>query len=442
MHRANVRGWACLALAAAVPAATIGCERPIEARPGHPAQAAMRVDAVRPERQTVRRSVGEPGQLVAAETTHIQARVSGYVQAVKVDIGDEVKRGQLLAELSAPELVAEHRQKLAAVEQARAAKLQADAAVEVARASLASAGARLAESRAGVNRVDADLARWRSETERVSALVSDRAATGSLLDETRSKLRSSESSRDEMLAHVQSGEAGLAEGRAGLDRARSDVAAAAGIEFAAEDARRLEAMLGYTRITAPYDGVITRRDVDTGQLTKPGLDGTPLFVVARTDVVTVVLDVPETYATDAGPGDRVLVKLQALKGRAVEGRVTRTSWALDPRTRTIRVEVDLPNPGGMLRPGLYAYATVVVEEHPDVLTLPATSIVLEKDKAFCVCVDGGRARRRPIETGIGDGTRTEVLSGLSGDELVVKAGAASIAEDQPVEVAGPQPAKP
>jgi len=443
VQRHNTRRWNLLVVAAAVPAAFTGCERPIEAKPGHPAPAPMRVEAVNPERHTVRRSVGEPGQLVAAETTAIQARVGGYVQAVKVDIGDEVKKGQLLAELSAPELVAEHRQKLAAVEQGRAAKLQADAAVEVSKASLASAEARLAEARAGVKRVDADLARWQSETERVSRLVSERAATGSLLDETRSKLRSSESSRDEILAHVQSSQAGLAEARARLDRARSDVAAAAaGIEFAAEDARRVGAMVEYTRITAPYDGVITHRDVDTGQLTKPGLDGTPLFVVARTDVVTVVLDVPETFAVDANPGDRVLVKLQAMKGRIVEGKVIRTSWALDSRTRTIRVEVDLPNPGGKLRPGLYAYATVVVEEHADVLTLPATAVVLEKDKAFCVCVAGGRARRRAIETGISDGTRIEVISGLTGDELVVKVGAASIAEERSVQLAEPQPAKP
>jgi RND family efflux transporter MFP subunit len=127
-----------------------------------------------------------------------------------------------------------------------------------------------------------------------------------------------------------------------------------------------------------------------------------------------------------------------MKGRTVDGTVTRTAWALDPKTRTIRVEIDIPNPGGKLRPGLYAYATVIVEEHKDVLTVPTTAVVQEKDKAYCVTVVGGKAVRTSIETGLGDGTRTEVTSGLGGGEEVVKAGAASIVEGQPVEVAKPE----
>jgi RND family efflux transporter MFP subunit len=196
-------------------------------------------------------------------------------------------------------------------------------------------------------------------------------------------------------------------------------------------------MLGYARIEAPFDGVITRRNVDTGHLTRPGADAPPLFVAARTDVVTIAVDIPETYATDVDPGDRALVKLQAMKGRTVEGKVTRTAWALDPKTRTIRVEIDIPNPGAKLRPGLYAYATVIVEEHPDVLTVPTTAVVQEKDQAFCVTVEDGKAVRRPIRTGLSDGTRTEVTSGLQGGEEVVKASAASIIEGQPLEVAQP-----
>ena len=101
-----------------------------------------------------------------------------------------------------------------------------------------------------------------------------------------------------------------------------------------------------------------------------------------------------------------------MKGKTVEGTVTRTSWSLDPRTRTLRVEIDIPNPGGTLRPGLYAYATVIAEEHKDVLTVPATAVVQEKDKAYCVIVVAGKAVRRPIEVGLSDGTRTEVVSGL------------------------------
>jgi multidrug efflux pump subunit AcrA (membrane-fusion protein) len=116
---------------------------------------------------------------------------------------------------------------------------------------------------------------------------------------------------------------------------------------------------------------------------------------------------------------------------------------LDPKTRTIRAEIDIPNPNGKLRPGLYAYATVIVDEHPNVETIPMTSVFQENEKTFCVVVTDGKAVRRPIVTGLSDGTSIEVISGLEGREDVVKAGAASIVEGQPVEVAKPeaQPAR-
>ena len=156
----------------------------------------------------------------------------------------------------------------------------------------------------------------------------------------------------------------------------------------------LAAMLGYTRIEAPFDGVVIRRNVNTGDLPRPGPGGPPLFVVARSDILTIAVNVPETFATDVNPGDRASVTLQAMKGRVVEGKVSRISSALDPKTRTIRVEIDMPNPGvHRLGPGLYAYATIIAEEHPDVLTIPATAIVEEDGKALSG--ESGRRQGRP-----------------------------------------------
>jgi RND family efflux transporter MFP subunit len=399
------------------------------------------VEVVQPERHTVQRTVSEPGQLEAVESTPVHAKIAGYVQNVSVDNGSEIKKGQVLAELWVPELQAELKQKRAAVEFAESKKVQAEAAVKVAEAEVVSSEAKLAEVQAGVKRAEADLARWQSETTRVVQLVNDRAVTASLLDETRSKLHSAESARDEIRARVRSADAALVESRAALDRARSDVVAAtAGIDVAREDARGVEAMLEYTKVVAPFDGVITRRYVDTGHLTKPGADAAPLFVAARTDMVTIAVDVPEHFATDVKPGDRVLVKLQAMKGRTVEGKVTRTTWALDPKTRTIRTESDIPNPGGKLRPGLYAFATVIVEEHPDVLTVPATAVVGEKEKSYCVAVRDGKARRVPVETGLSDGIRTEIVSGLDEREVLVKANAASLSDGQPLAPIKPEAA--
>jgi HlyD family secretion protein len=424
-----------VSIAVAAAAAAAGCERPSEKKAGHPAQAVRQVEVIKPERHTVRRSVGEPGQLEAVETTPIHAKIAGYVRVVNVNIGSEIKKGQTLAELWVPEVEADLQETRAAVDQAQAKKAQAEAAVKVAQAAVTSAAAKQTEAQAGVKRVDADLARWQQEYRRVEQLFNERAQTGTLLDETRNKVRSAESAGDEVRAKVNSAEAALSEARSELDKARSDVlAAAATIEVTRSEARHAEAMLGYARIEAPFDGIITRRNVDTGHLTRPGSDAPPLFVAARSDIVTIVIDIPETYATEVNRGDDVLVKLQAMKGRTVEGKVTRIAWALDPKTRTIRTEIDIPNPGGKLRPGLYAYATVIVEEHKDVLTIPTTALVQDKDKAFCATVVDGKAVRKVIKTGLSDGTRTEVVSGLQGSELVVKANAASLSDGQDVRV--------
>jgi RND family efflux transporter MFP subunit len=205
------------------------------------------------------------------------------------------------------------------------------------------------------------------------------------------------------------------------------------------DARHAEALLGFARIEAPFDGIVIQRNVDTGDLTQPGADQPPLFVIAKSDIVTIWVAIPEVFAPAVNPGDRALVKLQAVPGRAIEGKVTRISWALDldPKVRTLRAEIDIPNPDAKLQPGLYANATIIAEEHPDVLTLPATAVVNEQGKDYFMAVVDGKAARRPIRVGLSDGTRTEVVTGIKGDEAVVKANAASLADGQPVQVLEP-----
>ena len=440
MPRYSVRKMIGLAIAAATAATTLGCERSAEKKAGQSAQQVMRVEVVRPERHTVSRSVGVPGELQAFETTPIHAKIAGYVKDWTVNIGAKVKKGQVLAELWVPEVEADLQQKRAAIEQAQAKKAQAEAAVKVAQAAVTSASAKVAEVQSGVKRAEADLTRWQMEDRRIQQLFDERAQTGTLLDETRNKLGAAESSADEVRAKVKSAEAALSEARSEADKAGSDVAAAAAsIDVARSEVRYAQAMLAYARIEAPFDGIITRRNVDTGHLTRPGSDAPPLFVAARTKLVTITVDIPETYSTDVNPGDRALIKLQAMKGQTVAGTVTRTAWALDPKTRTLRTEIDIPNPGGKLRPGLYAYATVIVDEHKDVLTIPTTAVIQEQDKAFCVVVVDGKAVRRAIETGLSDGTHTEVTSGLRGSEAIVKTSAASIVEGQAVEVVKPSP---
>ncbi len=429
-------------LAVVLVALVAGCERPIAATTGpgagKPSQPVARVEVVRPARQTMRRTVEEPGQVEAFESTAVHARVAGYVRSWGVNIGSKISRGQVMAEIDVPEAEAEADQKRAMVELAQARRAQAVAGVEVAGADVAASDAKLVEARAGMRRVEADLARWQSEFARIEQLHRERAQTGSLVDETRSKLRGAEAMREESEAQIKTAQAAVAQAKAALDKARADVvAASAGIAVARSELRGAEALLAYNRIVAPYDGVVTRRNVDTGHLTVPGGQGESLFVVARSDLVTVAVSVPELFAAAVDTGDRVAIRLQAIPGRTFEGKVTRTGYALDPKSRTLRVEVDLPNRDGKLHPGLYAYASIVVEEHPDALTLPTSAVARDGDKAYCVVVRDGHAARRPIGLGLADGTSTEIFTGLRGDEDVVKAGVGSLADGQAVEVAKP-----
>ncbi len=436
MRQSRTRKLFGLASIVVLAATTAGCGQARTAKVYAAGPAVTCVEVERPERRTIRRSTEQPGQIEAYEMTSIYAKVSGYVQKWNVDIGTKVTRAQVLALLSDPELDAEADQKQALVEEAEAKLAQAKASQEVAQANLASARTKLTEVQAGIKRVDGDLARWQAELNRVEQLVAERAVTPSLLDETRGKFRSSESSREEGYAQVKTAEVAVLQGQAMLETARSDVLlAAATIKVARFEAQRVEAMRGYTSIVAPYDGVVTRRNVDVGDLTTPGTGGQALFTVARDDVVRVTVSVPEMYAIEVDPGDRALIHLQAIAGKDFIGKVTRTSWTLDAKNRTLRTEIDVPNPKGRLRPGLYANVTIVVEEHADVLTIPTTAVVRDSGKDSCIIVENGKAVRRAIKTGFTDGARTEILAGLTESEDVVKANLGSLVDGQAVEIA-------
>ncbi len=418
------------------------CERPDgETSATSAAAMVVRVATVRPERLTVRRTAEEPGQIEAFEVTPIHAKVAGYVRKVCVDIGDRVKKGDLLAEIDVPEVAADLKQKRASIEEAEAETRQAEGAVVVSRAEVASAEARVNEFEAGIQRAEADVARWQAEFRRIEQLFQERAQTGTLLDETRSKLRAAEASRDEVRAQVKSAEAALAEFRARREKAQLDVAAAVSqVDVARFEAERAEAMDRYCRLSAPYDGVVIRRKVDTGQLTTPGTSTEPLLVLARFDRVTISVGVPEADAPFVNAGDAAEIRLPALDGRKFPGKVTRTAWALDATTRTLLTEIDLPNADGLLRPGLYAYAAIIAEEHPNALTLPTTAIGNDGPTSFCVAVVGNRAVRKAIRVGLVDGKRTEVVSGLTVDDDIVEANVSGLADGQPVERIKPESA--
>jgi HlyD family secretion protein len=413
-----------------------GCNRQTAAETqSKQAPAIAQVETVHPVRKTIQRTSDQPGQVEAFEETPIQAKISGFVELVNVDIGDSVKQDQVLAELWVPEIVQELKQKEALVRQASADVAQAEAAVKAATAAVATARAKVTETEATAKRSDAEYARWKAELARIERLAAENAIQKKVVEETQSQFMAADAARDETAAKIESAKAGQEEAEAKLAQAEADVFAATARVTVAEANRGFtEAMLQYAKITAPFDGVVTQRTVYKGHFIATAGNRDPLFVVMRGDPVRIFVDVPERDATSVNPRSRAIVRIQALGGKDFEGAVTRSAWALDRTSRTLRTEIDVPNPDGKLRPGMYAYAGIVVAEHADVLSLPASAVIKLGEKTVCCCVEGGKIVRKPITIGLSDGTFVEIASGLDGSEEVVKTNASSLTEGQAVHV--------
>jgi HlyD family secretion protein len=407
------------------------------------------VATVRPERQSLRRAVEQPGQIEGFERTDVVAKISGYVKKLHVDIGDRVTKDQVLADLWVPELEEELNLKEAAVGQAEAEVVQSERMLAAAEANLAKAGALLQLAIAGQTRAEASFVRWQSELNRVKTLVRTRAMDDQSLDTATDSYKSAETAVAECKASILSAEAARVESAAQRDKAAADVKVAESkLRVAKADRCRTAAMLGYATVRSPYAGVVTRRWVDTGAFLQPAASGIgqTVFQVIRTDPVRIFVDVPEAAADAVVTGMPARIRVQALAEQDVVGHVTRTSWALDTQARTLHTQIDLPNGDGKLRPGMYATARLVVE-HRDLLTLPTAAVLTLDDQPFVMRVESGKALRTPVKVGVRQGARVQVLKkqvrpapggepipweDFSGSEEIVSANPGAFGDGQPV----------
>jgi HlyD family secretion protein len=397
----------------------------------------VRVTAIKPQRKLLERRCDQPGEIAAYEETPIYAKVAGYVQSVNVDIGDKIKEGQTLAVISVPELMDELKQKAALVTQAQSQIAQANAAVDVAQAIVETAEAKVTAAQAAIARAAADVERWKSETSRTNELAERSAVTRKVADETLNQLRVAEGAKQEADAQVKSAQASVREAQAKLSAAKSDVdAATARLAVAQADHERMKALTEYATIKAPYNGSVNRRLIHTGHYVQPATTGRdqPLLVVLRSDTVRVVVSVPENDAGFTKIGDPATIRVQSLENKLFGGAVKRVASALDSTTRTLRAEVELENASGELVPGMYCYVSILVGKRPDALVIPSTAVLMDQGKSFCLTVANGRIARTPIEIGLRTGSELEVISGLTGDELVVPKNPASLKDGQRAEV--------
>jgi len=426
----------------------VGCGPPANAQPKGAPQAGSQtggtsavevVSAGQATRKDLTLTTTQPAQIAAIEQAPIYSKLAAYVGEVLVDYGDKVKKGQPLIELSAPELDAEVAQKQALLEQAKAELVQAEASARAAEAGVTTAQSNVVQAKAGTSRAEADLVRWRSEYERIGRLAVSGSVNRQIADETQQKLAAADAAKNESLAAIDAAQALVKESEAELAKAIADIdAAKSRIRVAEANVTYGQSMRSYLSIIAPFDGIATLRRVDPGHFVQPGGNSTtPLLVIARVDKIRIFIAVPEHEVAYVDLADPVTIDVQSLRGAAFQGTVTRTSFALDPKNRSLEVICDIDNVDGRLRPGMFASATLKLQEVKGALTLPSAAVFRQGKEAFCFRLIDGKATKTPIQVGIRVGDDFEITAGLSEDQTVILNKASSLKDGQPVEVAKP-----
>jgi RND family efflux transporter MFP subunit len=216
---------------------------------------------------------------------------------------------------------------------------------------------------------------------------------------------------------------------AAYEVAQSDAKLAkAKVELARAEIGRLEALRQFAKITAPYDGVITARFVDPGALIQQGTNsmGTPVLTIASMDTVRVYIYVPEADVSYVDHGKPAMVLLNALPQKGFTGKITRFANAVDPQTLTMKTEIDLPNPGHRILPGMYGTVELELAAESNALFVPDPSVRRDGDgRPFVYVVEQDRIRKVPVQTGLDDGSMIQV-KGLHGNEVVVLSGTAKL----------------
>jgi RND family efflux transporter MFP subunit len=339
------------------------------------------VAAIHPKPGAMKNEVVLPGNIQAFTDSPIYARSSGYLKQWNVDIGGHVKAGQVLAIIEAPELD----QQVA----------QAKATIQQAQASLDQAIANQQQGKANEELARVNAERWRN-------LVVKGAV--------------SRQENDQYQAQYQAQVANLNALEQAIAAARSNIAAAQA------NLGRLQEMQNYETVKAPFDGIVTARNIDVGALINAGNGGAAqeLFHMAATAKLRVYVSVPQADSRAAVAGLKCYLTLTEFPGRRFPGELVRTSGAIDQTTRTLLTEVDVDNASGELRPGSYAEVHLMIPEGSRSLILPVSTLMFRSEGLRVGVVrEGNRAELVPVILGKDFGNEVEVVSGLAETDLVI-----------------------
>jgi RND family efflux transporter MFP subunit len=389
------------------------------------------VATVQPTRQTITHLINQPAEIKSYERTAIYARVTGKVEKVYVDKGSKVHKDDILLTISVPEREKDLIAKQQRVKQVGAEIKQAEAALNAADANINTAVATVNDSKAAVNQAESANKRWDTEYVRAEELLVKGVFDKQTRDEARNQAEQAKAGVARAKAILASSEAALNESRAKREKAAADVSAAQAMLQVAEAQKDESATwLEYRNVRAPYDGIVSIRNVHTGAFSQESSSGSnskaaePLFVMVRNDIMRVIAQIPEYDAVFVKEGTPAVVTFHALPGeefspKAVSGLIPRdgvtlTSWAFDAEARTLLTECHLLNPDERLRPWMYGSVTMTITL-PDVLTLPSAALMTDGDKTYCFVVEDGKA----VHTNVKAGLVAKVKGGTGQDDISV-----------------------
>ncbi len=367
------------------------------------------------------------------------SKVSGYLgEELSVDIGSRVKRGEVLAKIDVPELDQD-------VSVAEATLAHTLATVDQAEARKKSAIAEQRASEAAVVKAQTDVERWTAETtfrekehRRFAELNRTDSVQRALVDEKLFQLQSVQAGQRAAESAVLSAREQAAAAAARVELAEADLLvskAQAKISEANLDKAKLYA--SFSSIVAPYDGVITARHFHKGDFIRAADKGNerPLLMIGRTDLIRVVVQIPDREVPYAHAGDPVTIEFDALPEQTFQAKLSRIAFSEDTATRTMRAEVDLPNEEGRILDQMYGRMQIVLEPAGNTLKIPSTCLVgnLALGSGQVFVANDRVVRLQPVSVGAHDGVSCEILSGLKPTDQVVIRPPANLTEGTPID---------
>jgi RND family efflux transporter MFP subunit len=398
----------------------------------------VHVEVIHPLKGGMQRTTTQPGTVQAFESVQLYSAVSGYLKEQTVDIGDRVKRGKKLIKVDVPELEKQILRYKSQIEQAKARVNQMDARVATAEAEKKAAEAAVVQAEATSRSTAAALRFRQQQLRRMQDLFASKSIDERLVDESVERRDAALEAHNAAVASIVTARAKLLAADALIEQGKADVKEAlAEIQVAQAELQKAQILVDYSTIRAPFDGVITQRSLFVNDFVRAATDSgnrVPLLTIQRTDLFRVVVQVPDRDVPFCDVGDQAIVEIDALPDQRFPGKVARCADSEDPDTRLMRVEIDLPNPKGRIRAGMYGRVTIILDQGIDQLSIPSHCLISRSrtGKARVYVVKNGHAVLTAIDVGQDNGLRIAVLRGLQPSDQVIDNPGNDVANRVPV----------